>query len=100
MNVPASSVVEMPDAAEVIIRFNDRELHLAEPVVGRIKRSDSVSFLIGADGYTETELEKPTYSKDDIDLVMMRAGVTEKQAAAKLQETKGDIALAIVQLSS
>ena len=46
------------------------------------------------------ELESPMFTEEDIQLVSQQAGVDEEKAKSALEEAKGDLARAILQLTS
>jgi nascent polypeptide-associated complex subunit alpha len=46
------------------------------------------------------ELEKKTFSDEDVVLVQQQAGVTREKAAAALEESDGEVARAILKLTS
>jgi len=48
----------------------------------------------------EVEVEKKTFSDEDILLVQQQTGVSKERAAAALEETDGEVARAILKLSS
>ncbi len=65
------------------------------------KTSISVwAFTVTADSYEESELEVPIFSEEDIQLVSQQAGVDEEKAKHALEEAKGDLARAILLLTS
>ena len=50
--------------------------------------------------YEEAELEVPIFSDEDIQLVSQQAGVDEEKAKSALEEAKGDLARAILLLTT
>ena len=65
-----------------------------------MKAQDNSIFTVTADSYEEIELEVPIFSDDDIQLVSQQAGVDEQKAKSALEEAKGDLARAILLLTS
>ena len=57
-------------------------------------------FQVIAESFEEKELEVPIFSEDDIMLVCQQANCDEEKAKNALAETKGDIAQAILLLTS
>jgi len=57
-------------------------------------------FQVIAESFEEIELEVPIFSEDDIMLVCLQANCDEEKAKDALAETKGDIAQAILRLTS
>ena len=91
---------EMSNVQEVVIKTDRKEIILTKPSVTEMKAKDNTIFTITADGYEERELEVPIFSEEDIQLVSQQAGVDEEKARGALEEAKGDLARAILLLSS
>lgn len=86
------------DATEVIIRCPDKEIIITEPSVAKIKAMGTEQFTISGDIHERELSTEPDINEDDIKTVMEQANVSEETAKEKLQETKGDIAKAILDL--
>ena len=93
-------MTEIPNVQEVIIKTDKKEIIIAKPSVTEMKAKDNTIFQVIADSYEEKELEVPVFSEEDIQLVCQQAGVTEEQAKDALAEAKGDLARAILLLTS
>jgi len=65
-----------------------------------MKAKDSSIFTVTTDSYEEVELEVQIFSDEDIQLVSQQAGVDEEKAKSALEEAKGDLARAILLLTS
>jgi nascent polypeptide-associated complex subunit alpha len=91
---------EVPNVQEVIIKTDKKEIILSKPQVTEMKAKDSSIFTVTADSYEEKELEVPIFSDEDIQLVCQQAGVDEEKAKNVLVEAKGDLARAILLLST
>jgi len=91
---------EVPNVQEVIIKTDKKEIILSKPQVTEMKAKDSSIFTVTADSYEEKELEVPIFSDEDIQLVCQQAGVDEEKAKNALVEAKGDLARAILLLST
>ena len=91
---------EIPNVQEVIIKTDKKEIIVAKPSVTEMKAKDNSIFTITADSYEEKELEVPIFSDDDIQLVCQQAGVDEDRARNALEESKGDLARAILLLTT
>ncbi len=91
---------EMPNVQEVIIKTDKKEIIIAKPSVTEMKAQNNLIFTITADDYEEKELEVPIFADEDIDLICLKAKVDREKAIAALTETKGDLAQAILQLST
>merc|ERR1711969_228526 len=65
-----------------------------------MKSKENSIFQVIAESFEEKELEVPIFSEDDIMLVCQQANCEEEKAKDALAETKGDIAQAILRLTS
>jgi len=65
-----------------------------------MKSKENSIFQVIAESFEEKELEVPIFSEDDILLVCQQANCDEEKAKDALAETKGDIAQAILRLTS
>ena len=65
-----------------------------------MKSKENSIFQVIAESFEEKELEVPIFSEDDIMLVCQQANCNEEQAKDALAESKGDIAQAILKLTS
>ena len=84
----------------VTIKTDKKEIIISKPSVTEMKAQDNSIFTVTADSYEEMELEVPVFSDDDIQLVSQQAGVDEEKAKNALEEAKGDLARAILLLTS
>ena len=91
---------ELSNVQEVIIKTDKKEILISKPSVTEMKAKDNSIFTVTADSYEERELEVPIFSEEDIQLVSMQAGVDEEKAKVALEEAKGDLAKAILNLTS
>ncbi len=91
---------ELPNVQEVIIKTDKKEIIVTKPSVTEMKAKDSSIFTVTADSYEERELEVPIFSEEDIQLVSQQAGVDEEKAKNALEEAKGDLARAILFLTT
>lgn len=94
--------VEEVDAERVIIECVDRRIIIENPQVMLTKMPNQEMFQISGD-VTEEEKEESgevdiQISDDDIAMVADQANVGKEQAAEMLEETRGDIAEAIMRL--
>ncbi|KAG2472893.1 MAG: Nascent polypeptide-associated complex protein [Nitrosopumilales archaeon] len=93
-------MTEIPNVQEVIIKTDKKEIIIAKPSVTEMKAKDNSIFQVIADSYEEKELENPIFSDQDIELVSQQAGVNKEQAINALNESEGDLARAILLLTS
>ena len=91
---------ELSNVQEVIIKTDKKEIIIAKPAVTEMKAKDNSIFTVTADSYEERELEVPIYSEEDIQLVSQQAGVDEEKAKNALEEAEGDLARAILLLTT
>jgi len=90
---------EIPNVQEVIIKTDKKEIIIPKPSVTEMKSKENSIFQVIAESFEEKELEVPIFSEDDIMLVC-QANCDEEKAKDALAETKGDIAQAILRLTS
>ena len=92
---------EIPNVQEVIIKTDRKELIISKPSVNEMKAQGSTTFVVTTeDDYEERELEVPVFSNDDIELVCLQANVDKERAIEALTEAKGDLAQAILNLTT
>ena len=92
---------ELPNVQEVIIKTDKKEIIIAKPSVTEMKAKDNTIFqVIAEDGYEEKEREVPVFSDEDIELVCQQANVSKEQAIAAWTAAKGDLARAILLLTT
>jgi len=91
---------EIPNVQEVIIKTDKKEIIIPKPSVTEMKSKENSIFQVIAESFEEKELEVPIFSEDDIMLVCQQANCDEEKAKDALAETKGDIAQAILRLTS
>ena len=91
---------ELTNVQEVIIKTDKKEIIISKPSVTEMKAKDNSIFTVTADSYEEKELEVPIFSEEDIQLVSLQSGVGEEKARTALEEAKGNLAKAILNLTS
>ena len=91
---------EIPNVQEVIIKTDKKEIIIPKPSVTEMKSKENSIFQVIAESFEEKELEVQIFSEDDIILVCQQANCNEEQARDALAESKGDIAQAILKLTS
>lgn len=95
--------LEMKDLGnieEVIIKTETKELYLIKPQVVEMKGKDSTIFQVVATDIEEKQREVPSLREEDIILVMQQANVTRERAIQALTDSKGDMAQAILNLTT
>jgi len=91
---------ELSNVQEVIIKTDKKEIIISKPSVTEMKAKDNSIFTVTTDGYEERELEVPIFSDEDIELVCQQAGVDSEKAKSALEEANGDLARAILLLTT
>jgi len=91
---------EMDGIEEVIIKTETKELFLIKPQVIEMKGKDSTIFQIIATDIEEKQREIPSFKDQDIVLVMQQANVSKEKAIQALTDSKGDLAQAILTLTT
>ena len=91
---------EISNVQEVIIKTDKKEIIITKPTVSEMKAKDNSIFQVISDSYEERELEVPIFSQEDIMLVAQQAGVSQEAANNALIEAKGDLARAILLLTT
>ena len=90
---------EIPNVEEVIIRTSDKEMHITNASVSEVNAQGSRVFQVVGD-VEETEVEKKAFNEEDVLLVQQQAGVSRERAVAALEEAEGEVARAILKLTS
>ena len=93
-------MTEISNVQEVIIKTDKKEIIIPKPSVTEMKGKNNSIFQVVAESYEEKELEKPIFSEEDIMLVSQQASVSKEAANNALQEANGDLARAILLLST
>lgn len=91
---------EMDGIEEVIIKTETKELFLIKPQIIEMKGKDSTIFQIIATDIEEKQREIPSFKDEDIVLVMQQANVSKEKAIQALTDSKGDLAQAILTLTT
>jgi len=100
---------ELENVSEVIIRMPDKEIVLTNPSVAIMDSHGTRSYQISGDATERTPScvgheaaeEPPIEIPDsDVQLVAAQTGTNLPEAKAALQEAKGDLAAAIIKLTS
>ena len=90
---------EIPDVQEVIIKTPDRELHITNPSVSEVTAQGNKVYQVTGD-VEEVQLQKKAFSEDDILLVQQQANTSREKAIAALEGSDGEVARAILKLTS
>lgn len=85
---------------EVIIKMSNKDIIIKKPSVTEIRAQDSTIYQIVAEDIEEIAKEVKKFSEEDIMLVIQQTGVTKEVAEKALEDAEGDIARAILTLTS
>ena len=94
------SMDQVENVEEVIIRTPDKDLVIKDANVSEMKVKGQRVFQVVGDDVEERMRERPKFTREDILLVSQQASVSEAKAEQALKDTNGDLAQAILQLSS
>jgi nascent polypeptide-associated complex subunit alpha len=90
----------LDNVEEVIIKTDKKELFLIKPQVIQMKGKDSTIFQVVAPDIEEKQREVQSFKEEDIVLVMQQASVSREKAIQAMTESKGDMAQAILGLTT
>ncbi len=90
---------EIPNVQEVVIKTPDKEMHITNASVSEIVAQGNRMFQVAGD-VEEVEVEKKAFSEEDVLLVQQQTGASKEKAMAALEESDGEVARAILKLTS
>jgi nascent polypeptide-associated complex subunit alpha len=91
---------DLGDIEEVIIKTETKEIYLIKPQIIEMKGKDNTIFQVMATDIEEKKRDVPIFKEEDIILVMQQANVTKEKAVQALTDAKGDMAQAILDLTT
>jgi nascent polypeptide-associated complex subunit alpha len=91
---------DLGDIEEVIIKTETKEIYLIKPQIIEMKGKDNTIFQVVATDIEEKKRDVPIFKEEDIILVMQQASVTKEKAVQALTDAKGDMAQAILDLTT
>lgn len=86
------------DAKEVIIKLEEQEIVISNPQVSKVNMMGQDTYQVVGEEEIRDLDSTPDISEDDVKTVAEQADVSEEQAKAAIEETKGDLAEAIMKL--
>jgi len=86
------------EATEVIIKTADKEIIIENPQVSKVNMMGQWTFQITGEAKERELTQELEISEDDVQTVIDQTGATEEEAKTALEETKGDLAEAILKL--
>jgi len=94
------SMGDMPDVQEVVIKTATKEITVENPEVAILEMHGQKIFQVTGGKVVEKKIEKAvTIPEEDAQLVAQQAKVSLDEARAALEQTKGDLAQAILLLT-
>jgi nascent polypeptide-associated complex subunit alpha len=94
------SMGSMPDVQQVIFKTSTKEIIIENPEVAVMEMQGQKIFQVMGERIVEkTVAQEFKIPEEDVQLVATQANVSLEQARAALEETKGDLAQAILLLS-
>ena len=94
------SMGDMPDVQEVVIKTATKEITVENPEVAILEMHGQKIFQVTGGKVMEKTIEKAiTVPEEDVQLVAQQAKVSLDEARAALEQTKGDLAQAILLLT-
>ncbi|MGQ9781701.1 MAG: nascent polypeptide-associated complex protein [Nitrososphaeria archaeon] len=90
---------EIPNVKEVIIRAEQRQIIIRQPSVSQVTAQGMQIYQVVGGSIEEQDAAKK-YSDEDVLLVAQQAGVEKEVAEEALKDSDGDLARAILKLSS
>lgn len=90
---------EVQDVEEVVIRTRSKDIYVRSPSVSEVLAQGNRIFQVMGE-VEEVEREKKKFSEEDVLLVQQQANVNREKAEAALEESDGEVAKAILRLTS
>ncbi|MGQ9468224.1 MAG: nascent polypeptide-associated complex protein [Nitrososphaerales archaeon] len=90
----------IPEVKEVIIRTISKDIIVKNPNVSEMKAKGVRVFQVMGEAVEERVIEAPKFTEEDILLVAQQANVSKEVAMKALEESNGDLAKAILKLTS
>jgi nascent polypeptide-associated complex subunit alpha len=90
---------EIPEVKEVVIRTATKELHITNASVSEVNAQGSRVFQVMGE-VEESEVERKAFSEEDVLLVQQQTGASKERAIAALEQSEGEVARAILKLTS
>ncbi len=88
------------NASKVVITLDDKELIFENPQVSKVNMMGQETYQVVGTPIEQERDSTPEISDEDIEIVVNQTGVTIDEARKAIETTKGDLAEAIITLSS
>lgn len=86
------------DAAQVIIRTEQHDIVLTNPDVQKVNMGGQWTYQISGEEEIVSRDSTPDISEEDIQTIVEQTSCTKEEAKKALEESKGDLAQAIIAL--
>lgn len=86
------------EATEVIIKTPEKDLIITNPQVSKVNMMGQETFQVVGQVEEREKETTPEISEEDIKTVVEQTGVSEEEAKAAIESSKGDLAQAILDL--
>lgn len=86
------------DAAQVIIRTEQHDIVLSNPDVQKVNMGGQWTYQISGEEQIVSRDSTPDISEEDIQTIIDQTSCTKEEATKALEESKGDLAQAIIAL--
>jgi nascent polypeptide-associated complex subunit alpha len=90
---------EIDDVEEVVIKTSSKEIHIHDAQVSEVIAQGNRIFQVMGE-VEEVERERKKFSDEDILLVQQQANVAKEKAVAALEQSDGEVAKAILLLTT
>lgn len=90
---------EIPGVEEVIIKTSSKDIYVRNAAVSEVNAQGNRIFQVMGE-VEEMEKQQKKFSEEDILLVQQQANVSREKALAALEESDGEVAKAILRLTS
>lgn len=94
------NVIPIPNVEEVIVRTKEKDIVIKDANVSEVRAKGTRVFQVMGEQVEERPREKPKFTEEDVLLVAQQANVSKERAAEALAEENGDLARAILKLTS
>src|SRR2546425_12938802 len=91
---------EIGSGEEVIVKTDAKQFYMIKTQVIEMKGKDSNIFQVVASDIEEKQREVRSFKEEDIMLVMQQANVSREKATQALTQNRGDMAQAILSLTT
>lgn len=88
------------EATEVIIRTSEKEIVITNPQVSKVNMMGQKTYQIVGEEHEKDLDTTPDINEEDVSTVAQQTGVSEEDAKSALEEAKGDLAQAIMDIQS